>query len=131
MRFEIIIPSAGDSIDSCQLAKWHLEDSARVKRGEVILTVETDKVSCDIEAEFSGILSHKVKEGSTAKIGGLVGYIEHDGSEIDDVIRDLRQNQQPEGADSSGSGFLAAVLKLIQYILMFLGLKYLVELILR
>ncbi len=127
MLFDIIIPRAGDSVDSCQLARWHITDKATVHRGELILTLETDKVSCDIEAEFTGVLLHQIEEGSITKTGGLVGHIEHDGSQINDVIRELKQNQKLKRELSGTRGFIVYTWKIIQYVLMFLGIRYLIE----
>lgn len=73
---EIVIPSVGEMFDSCSIACWHVADGASVKKGDTLVTLETDKVTSELEAENDGILRHKVKEGEAAKVGEVIGWIE-------------------------------------------------------
>lgn len=50
-----------------------------VQAGEVLFTLETDKVSSEIVAEFAGVLRITVAEGTEVKIGEKVGTIEEGG----------------------------------------------------
>ena len=56
MAHQVKIPPAGESIATASVAQWHKADGDQVKKGETILTVETDKVSTELEAEVSGAL---------------------------------------------------------------------------
>ena len=51
MAVEVKVPSVGESITSGTIAKWHVADGDHVKSGEVLFTLETDKISTEIEAE--------------------------------------------------------------------------------
>ena len=126
MRSDIKIPHAGESVNSCQLAKWHKEDSSLVKRGDIIITLETDKVSQEIEATYSGTLSHQVSEGTTAEIGEVIGYIEHDGSEVNHVIEEQLEAYKEETKRS----FTQEALSIVKYGLMVLGVLYLIDIFL-
>lgn len=76
MAHEIKIPSVGESIASATLGTWHKADGAYVRAGEVILTIETDKISTELEADRSGILRHLAAEGDELAIGAPVASIE-------------------------------------------------------
>ena len=76
MSLEIKIPSVGESITSGLLSTWHKNDGDTVAAGEVLLTLETDKVSTEIQAEKAGTLHIGVAAGSEVKIGDVVGTIE-------------------------------------------------------
>ena len=91
MKFDIIAPKLYDGVEPCKLIRWHKADSAAVDRGDLIATLETDKAICEIEAEFSGVLYHALGEGSAVNIGNHFGCIEHDGSEVNKVINELKQ----------------------------------------
>lgn len=95
------------------------------------MTVETDKISCDIEAEVSGVLKHEVEEGEVVKVGDSVGHIDGDDSQAVDLIRKLRQARFSEKSESSQKGGVALFWKMIRYALMILGLGNLIEILTR
>lgn len=80
MSIEVKIPSVGESITSGVLSTWHKKDGDAVKAGDVLFTLETDKVSTEITAEKAGTLRTKVAEGAEVKIGELVAVIEEGAS---------------------------------------------------
>lgn len=81
MPTEVKIPALGESISSGLISKWHKNDGDTVKAGDVLLTLETDKVAQEIAAEVSGVLRQKAKEGDDVAVGALVGVIEEGGQE--------------------------------------------------
>ncbi|HET6406310.1 MAG TPA: dihydrolipoyllysine-residue succinyltransferase [Chthoniobacteraceae bacterium] len=76
MSLEVKIPSVGESITSGLLSVWHKNDGDTVAAGDLLLTLETDKVSSEIQAEQGGVLRIKVPAGTDVKIGEVVGVIE-------------------------------------------------------
>ncbi len=76
MPHDIKIPAVGESVTSGQIAKWHFPDGAQVNKGDVLLTLETDKVAAEIIAEISGILRIERREGEDVEVGSTVGQIE-------------------------------------------------------
>ncbi|MFT5468595.1 MAG: 2-oxoglutarate dehydrogenase E2 component (dihydrolipoamide succinyltransferase) [Verrucomicrobiales bacterium] len=73
---EVKIPSVGESVSSGQIAQWHVVDGARVSAGDVLLTLETDKVSTEIEAPESGVIHLKANEGDEVAVGSVIAQIE-------------------------------------------------------
>src|SRR5882724_5487885 len=76
MAIEVKIPSVGESITSGVVSAWHKKSGEFVNEGEVLFTLETDKVSTEIVAEKAGVLETKVPEGQEVKIGEVVAIIE-------------------------------------------------------
>src|SRR4051812_49456123 len=76
MSAEVKIPAVGESITSGLLSIWHKEDGETVAAGDVLLTLETDKVSTELTAESAGTLKIKVPAGQEVKIGEVVATIE-------------------------------------------------------
>jgi len=76
MSTEITVPAVGESISSGILSVWHKKDGDSVQSGEVIFTLETDKVSTEVTASESGTLRTKAEEGEEVKIGQVVALIE-------------------------------------------------------
>ena len=80
MNLDVKIPSVGESITSGLLSTWHKNDGDTVAVGDVLLTLETDKVSTEIQAEKAGTLRIKAAAGSEVKIGEVVATIEEGGA---------------------------------------------------
>lgn len=78
MAFEVIIPNAGESVTSANVAQWHKADGDTIQKGDVLLTIETDKVSQELEAEVGGILQILTPEGEEVDIGAVVAKISED-----------------------------------------------------
>ncbi len=87
MPVEIKIPALGESITSGVLSKWHKAEGEPVKAGDVLLTLETDKVAQDIASETSGVLRRKASEGDEVSIGAVVAVIEEGGGETANAER--------------------------------------------
>jgi 2-oxoglutarate dehydrogenase E2 component (dihydrolipoamide succinyltransferase) len=80
MSLEVKIPAVGESITSGLLSTWHKNDGDSVQAGDTLLTLETDKVSTELQAERAGVLRIKVPAGSEVKIGEVVATIEERGA---------------------------------------------------
>jgi len=95
MATEIKIPNVGESITSANVAHWHKQNGEAVAKGENVLTIETDKVSNDLEADAAGVLKILVQEGEEVAIGTVVGIIEEGGAP--EVIPDTgSKNAEPQ-----------------------------------
>ena len=71
----ITVPSVGESITSAVISTWHVANGATVKTGELLVTVDTDKVSTEITAEASGVVTITAQPGDEVKIGATIGSI--------------------------------------------------------
>jgi 2-oxoglutarate dehydrogenase E2 component (dihydrolipoamide succinyltransferase) len=80
MSAEVKVPTVGESITSGILSTWHKRDGETVNSGDVLFTLETDKVSTEVNAPESGILRTQAAEGDEVKIDQVVAMIEPDGA---------------------------------------------------
>jgi 2-oxoglutarate dehydrogenase E2 component (dihydrolipoamide succinyltransferase) len=76
MAIDIKVPAAGESITSANIAQWYKKSGDSVKKGEPLVSLETDKVSNELEAEEDGVLTIKVGEGEEVDIGTVIGQLE-------------------------------------------------------
>lgn len=72
---DILIPNFGESITTATVAAWHKNAGDPVAKGDTLVTLETDKVSTDLEADENGVLEIMVPEGAEAPIGAVLGHI--------------------------------------------------------
>lgn len=80
MSLEVKIPSVGESIVSGILSVWHKQEGEQVAAGDILFTLETDKVSTEITAEKSGVLHQLVPQGEEVKIGQVVATLDEAGT---------------------------------------------------
>ncbi len=76
MPQDIKIPALGESVAGGQIAKWHFQEGAQVKTGDILLTLETDKVAAEVTAEATGALHISIQAGEDVVVGAVVGQID-------------------------------------------------------
>ena len=76
MSHQIKIPPVGESVVSALVARWHIADGASIEKGQVLVTLETDKISNELEAEVAGKISITIPEGEEVEIGTVIGLID-------------------------------------------------------
>jgi len=72
---DIRIPEVGESVREALLAKWFKKTGDLVKKDEPLCEIETDKITLDINADATGLLSIQVAEGATVAVGSVIGAI--------------------------------------------------------
>ncbi|MBS7660734.1 2-oxoglutarate dehydrogenase complex dihydrolipoyllysine-residue succinyltransferase [Pseudomonas lalucatii] len=76
MAIEIKAPTFPESVADGTVATWHKKPGDAVKRDELIVDIETDKVVMEVLAEADGVLTEIVKnEGDTVLSGELLGKL--------------------------------------------------------
>ncbi len=73
---DIIIPAAGESVTSGVVQKWVKKEGDQVSKDDLIMELETDKVTLEIRASEDGVLHTTANEGDTVAVGSSVGSIE-------------------------------------------------------
>ena len=76
MAIEITIPSPGESITEVVVGPWHKADGEWVEKDQIIVEIESDKVTLEIPAPESGVLSVAAAEGTEMNVGDLIGSID-------------------------------------------------------
>jgi 2-oxoglutarate dehydrogenase E2 component (dihydrolipoamide succinyltransferase) len=75
MSIDIKVPAAGESITSANIGRWHKADGAAVRKGEILVTLETDKVSNELESPVDGTIHIIVPEGTEVTIGTVIASV--------------------------------------------------------
>jgi 2-oxoglutarate dehydrogenase E2 component (dihydrolipoamide succinyltransferase) len=82
-KIEIQVPSLGESITEATVAKWFFKKGNKVKKDDILLELETDKVSQEIYAADSGtLLEVFYQEGDDVNIGDTLCSIQLLGQEL-------------------------------------------------
>src|SRR6188472_1962316 len=77
MPIELKVPPVGESITEVQIGDWLKAEGDSVSRDEIIVKIETDKVTVDLPAPTSGTITQiKLKKGAVAQVGEIIGFME-------------------------------------------------------
>ncbi|MBC3374342.1 2-oxoglutarate dehydrogenase complex dihydrolipoyllysine-residue succinyltransferase [Pseudomonas sp. SWRI92] len=81
MAIEIKAPSFPESVADGTVATWHKKPGEAVKRDDLIVDIETDKVVLEVLAEADGVLGAIIaEEGATVLSNQVLGSIEEGGA---------------------------------------------------
>ncbi len=76
MSVEIKVPALGESVSEATIAKWHKKVGDSVVVDELLLELETEKVTLEVSAQTSGVVESISKEtGATVLVGEVLGSI--------------------------------------------------------
>ena len=68
MSTEILMPALSPTMEDGKLAKWLVEVGTRIKAGDVIAEIETDKATMEVEAVDDGIVAELLVAAGTEKV---------------------------------------------------------------
>lgn len=100
----ITMPRLSDTMTEGKVAKWHKNIGDKVKEGDVLAEIETDKAVQDFESEFDGVLLYiGVKEGNPAAVDSILTIIGKEGEDISQLINgaNISQSQDSETTKKS------------------------------
>lgn len=83
----INMPRLSDTMTEGKVAKWHKNVGDKVKEGDIIAEIETDKAVQDFESEFDGTLLYRsVEENEAAPVDSILAIIGPEGTDISAVV---------------------------------------------
>ncbi len=101
MTIEIKVPALGESVSEASIAKLHKKVGDSVKADELIVELETDKVTLEVNAPSNGVISAlNVKEGDSVKVGDLIASMQEGGAavKVAPATAATQQNSAPSNA---------------------------------
>ena len=104
MPLELKVPSVGESITEVEISEWQKAEGESVKRDEVVAILETEKVTVELPAPGTGVITKILKKkGETAKVGDVIGYMEVDGKRQKELAEAKPQRDTEEKQESKTS----------------------------
>src|ERR1700751_6034731 len=99
----IKMPKLSDTMTEGVVAKWHKKVGDKVKNGEILADIETDKATMEFESFYDGTLLYiGVEPGKPVAIDSLLAII---GKEGEDVKSLIAANQSAGGVkQEAGAG---------------------------
>ena len=76
MAIEIRVPALGESVTEATVGQWFKKVGDPVKTDDILVELETDKVTLEVRAQAAGMLaSIDVPKGTTVAVGAQLGAI--------------------------------------------------------
>ncbi len=73
---DIMTPALGESVTEATVARWAKQAGEAVRKDEILVELETDKVSLEVAAPADGVLAEiSAAQGSTVTPGAVLGKI--------------------------------------------------------
>ncbi|HWB18971.1 MAG TPA: 2-oxoglutarate dehydrogenase complex dihydrolipoyllysine-residue succinyltransferase [Phycisphaerales bacterium] len=95
MPVNITIPSPGESITEVTLGQWRKNTGDWVNKDDMLVEIESDKVTLELLAPESGLLNVTVPSGTESKVGAVVGTVDTSAA-------------KPAGGDGAGTAKASA-----------------------
>lgn len=74
--YQVIFPRIDVAMESGRIVEWRKKEGEEVKRGEVLVVVETEKAAVEIPSDVDGKLSKILHhEGDEVKVGEVIAEI--------------------------------------------------------
>jgi pyruvate dehydrogenase E2 component (dihydrolipoamide acetyltransferase) len=81
------MPKLSDTMTDGVVAKWHKKVGDKIKSGEVLADIETDKATMEFESFQNGVLLHiGVQEGKGAPVDSILAILGKEGEDISALL---------------------------------------------
>jgi pyruvate dehydrogenase E2 component (dihydrolipoamide acetyltransferase) len=92
MATKVLMPKLSDTMTEGVILKWLKKEGEKVKQGEILVEIESDKADMELEAYDSGVLRKiMIQEGSSASIGSPIAIIAGEKEDISALLLDSPQ----------------------------------------
>lgn len=75
MAHPVAIPKLGLTMTDCTLVGWTRQNGERIEQGEILFSIETDKITSDVEADGSGYLRRLAEADTMHDVGAVIGAL--------------------------------------------------------
>jgi len=83
MATNVTMPKLGLTMESGKIVEWKAVEGGEVKQGEILLVVETEKITYEVEAPATGLLHIIVAAEEEVPVAELIAAIAADKAELD------------------------------------------------
>ncbi|MFT7099454.1 MAG: 2-oxoglutarate dehydrogenase E2 component (dihydrolipoamide succinyltransferase), partial [Rickettsiales bacterium] len=106
MSIEIKVPALGESVSEAGIAKLYKNVGDAVKADELLVELETDKVTLEVNAPKDGVITAiNVAEGDNVVVGDLIATMkEGEAGSVTAESKSEEKTQAPTNASDQSSG---------------------------
>ncbi|UCC72848.1 MAG: 2-oxo acid dehydrogenase subunit E2 [Gemmatimonadota bacterium] len=110
MASRIVMSKLSPTMEEGRVLKWVKQEGESVDSGDVVVEIETDKATMEVEAMGSGVLRKVlVEENATVPTGTLLGVIAAEDEDISSILQEAAPAAAATTAPATESGARAAL----------------------
>jgi pyruvate dehydrogenase E2 component (dihydrolipoamide acetyltransferase) len=95
------MPKMSDTMTEGVVAKWHKKVGDRVKTGELIAEIETDKATMEFESYQEGVLLYiGVEEGKAAPVDAVLAILGREGEDYKTILEEASKKTETKKEES-------------------------------
>lgn len=96
------MPKLSDTMTDGVVAKWHKKVGDKVKSGELLADIETDKATMEFESFQDGVLLHQgVTEGQSAPVDSILAILGKGGEDVNAILASIGTGSAPAKAQTT------------------------------
>ena len=108
MAVSVVMPALEMAQETGKLVSWKKKEGEQVKKGEMLLEVETDKAVVEIEASGDGVLSGvTAKEGDVIPVGQTIAWLLKPGEAVPTAGPQMQSGRKMEAAPAAAAAAAA------------------------
>ncbi len=102
MANEVKLPRLGQGMEAGTIVKWLKSEGDQIEKGEPLYELDTDKVTQEVEADFSGVLLKIAVSEGEVPVGRTIAVIGEQGEEVEieegEAAEEVAEDEQEEGS---------------------------------
>ncbi len=96
------MPKLSDTMTEGVVAKWHKKVGDKVKSGELLADIETDKATMEFESFQDGVLLHiGVEEKQSAAVDSILAILGKGGEEVSAILKAVEGTKETKGIEKT------------------------------
>lgn len=101
----ILMPQAGQSMEEGTIISWKVTEGDHVEVGQILMEIETDKATVDVEADNAGRIARIVaNEGDVVEVKKPVAYIAENDADVDAYLDGAQAKSSAEPVKPEPTG---------------------------
>ena len=99
----ILMPRLSDTMTEGVIAAWHKKIGDKVKKGDLLAEIETDKATMELESYKDGTLLHiGVDKGGKLQVDDLLAIVGKEGEDISSLLKEHGGEEKAQGTSDKG-----------------------------
>ena len=104
MPAEIRMPQQSDTMTEGTVVKWLIKEGDKIKSGQTIADIETDKATMETESQEAGtVAAILVREGQKVPVGTVLAVLATGAEKAEDLKKQYASGAKPAAAAPSGA----------------------------
>jgi len=94
------MPKLSDTMTEGVVAKWHKKIGDKIKSGDLLADIETDKATMEFESFQEGVLLYiGIEQGKAAPVDSILAILGKEGEDVSSLIKEETKNQPSQKAE--------------------------------